>query len=270
MIKYSNAVSDDVNSLKELWLQTFSEDKQQLDSFFEKLFSPEICFTAKSDGELVAMLYMLKTSVNGHNAGYLYAVATKAEFQGRGIISKLINYAIDNSNIELCITLPAEDSLYGFYEKLGFCNNSVNTATVSRSQLSSMAKPYKKDELVVSNYCGIRNRVLKNNFLFWNNNHINFAMDYESAYGAKVIKSNFGYAIVSMENDTAVVSEIICDDNNAPYLIFDILTNFNCNNFKFYLSQNQKFLTSDLQKYGMVKFLTDYKPQNIYIGLPLD
>ena len=33
------------------------------------------------------------------------------------------------------------------------------------------------------------------NFLCWNNKYIDFAFEYNKIYGAKVIKSNFGYAI---------------------------------------------------------------------------
>ena len=274
MIDYSNATDNDINSLKELWLNNFEDNPKAVDLFFDRIFSPDITFVAKEGDTLVSMVYLLDTMVNGHKTAYLYAAATEKSYQGNGIMTNLVDYALNNSNAELCVTLPATSSLYSFYKNLGFTPVTQKTATFSRKSLENLAKSYPKEEVAVSNYCGIRNRVLKNNFLFWNNKHINYAFDYNSLYGVKVIKNNFGYAIFDDDNISAVY-EIICDDINIPYMLNDILTLTNADTFNFRLSDYQQYLLSKADKiskenYGMVRYLSDYKTDNIYANLLLD
>lgn len=274
MIEYSNATDNDVNSLKELWLENFEDNPDSVDLFFERVFSPDISYVAKDGDAVVSMLYLINTMVNGRKAGYLYAAATKKSYQGNGLMTNLVDYALNNSDIELCVTLPATDSLYDFYGKLGFSKITQKTVFFKRDYLEKLAKKYSTEEIVVSNYCGIRNRVLKNNFLFWNNEQINYALDYNSLYGVKIIKNNFGYALFD-DGEVCNVYEIICDDRNIPYILDDILSTANADNFTFRLSDSQQFLITQSDnvkddKYGMVRYLTEYKTDNIYANLLLD
>lgn len=270
MIRLRVAQSSDINSLKELFKNTFKENDEALELFFKRIFKPEICYICLDGDELIAMVYIIPTTVNSRKAGYLYAAATKDEFRGAGVMKGLIHYALSITMQELCVTLPASDSLYGYYEKLGFKPLTSNTAELNREEISEISKPYEVSENVVNGYCGIRNRVLKNNFLFWNNNHIDFAFEYNALYGAKIIKNNYGYAIAFDEGDYCYVSEFICDDKNAPYLLTDLLTEFKNEKFKFHLSPNQKFIDSRPEKFAMVKSITGYNPETIYAGLTLD
>ena len=274
MIDYSNATDNDINSLKELWLNNFEDNPKAVDLFFDRIFSPDITFVAKEGDTLVSMVYLLDTMVNGHKTAYLYAAATEKSYQGNGIMTNLVDYALNNSNAELCVTLPATASLYSFYKNLGFTPITQKTATFCRKSLENLAKSYSNEEVAVSNYCGIRNRVLKNNFLFWNNKHINYAFDYNSLYGVKVIKNNYGYVLFDDDN-VSTVYEIICDDINVPYMLNDILTLTNADTFNFRLSDYQQYLLSKADKvskenYGMVRYLSDYKTDNIYANLLLD
>ena len=216
------------------------------------------------------MLYLFSTSVNGRKTCYLYGAATKETHRKQGIMRNLIDFSLNNTNFEMCVLLPAKESLYNFYGKLGFEKLSCNTAILKREELSSLAKPYVMQELMVNNYCGIRNRVLKDNFLFWNNKHINYAFDYNEIYGAKVIKSNYGYAVAFEEKDICYVLEFICADNNAPYLLTDLLNEYSSKEYRFHLSEKQKFIKSNSETFGMVKYLSDYRPENIYCGLTLE
>ncbi len=270
MIKLRTAEERDVNSLKELFKEVFNENDEALELFFNRIFKPEICYVCYERDELIAMAYIIPSTVNGRKAGYLYAVATKDEFRGAGIMKGLIHYALSITAQEICVTLPASDSLYDYYRKLGFKELTSNTAELSRAQLEKLAKPYEVCELVVGGYCGIRNRVLKDNFLFWNNDFINYAFEYNALYGAKIIKNNYGYAVAYDEGEYCYVTEFICDDKNAPYLITDLLSEFKSDKFKFHLSPNQKFIKSEAQRYAMVKSITGYKPDTIYLGLGLE
>ncbi len=270
MIKLRKAENSDINSLKELFKDVFKENDEALELFFKRIFKPEICYICTEGEELISMVYIIPTSVNGRKAGYLYAAATRDEFRGAGLMKGLIHYALSITAQEICVTLPASDSLYDYYAKLGFKELYSDTAELTREELQKLAKPYEITENVVGGYCGIRNRVLKNNFLFWNNNHIDFAFEYNALYGAKIIKNNYGYAIAYDEGEYCYIAEIICSDNNAAYLFTDLLSEFENKRFKFHLSPNQNFIKAEAERYAMVKSITGYNPEGIYVGLGME
>ncbi len=271
MLKLRVSEKEDVSSLKELFKSVFDENEKALELFFKRIFKPEICYVCYDGETLAAMVYIIPTTINSRKAGYLYAAATKDEFRGAGIMKGLIHYALSITAQEVCVTLPASDSLYDYYRKLGFAELTANTAQLSRSEIEKLAKPFELSELVVGGYCGIRNRALKDNFLFWNNNYIDCAFEYNALYGAKIIKNNFGYAVAYDEGEFCYVSEFICDDRNAPFMLTELLSEFDNGIFKFHLSPNQKFFkNSKPERYAMMKSITGYKPESVYLGLGLE
>ena len=271
MIEMRYACTEDVNSLKELYLSSFDEKPEAVEMFFKRIFKPNNCYIACNRDELIAMVHMLPTKINGRSSRYLYAAATKEEFRGTGIMDGLLKAALSVYAPEICVTLPADEGLYEYYKRFSFKTLEINTAEFSRDEAESLSKQYDDQELVVENYCGIRNRTLKNNFLFWNNDHINYAFDYNVLYGAEVLKSNFGYAVAYKENDTCEVSEFICADDNAPFLISMLLDNFDCKKFRIRLSPNQNFFKNiHKEKFAMARYATRYEPEFIYSGLTLE
>ena len=262
---------EDIDSLKELYINSFDEQPEAVDLFFNRIFKPENCYIAIDRDELIAMVHMLPTTINGKSARYLYAAATKEEFRGCGIMDGLVKAAMSIYAPEICVTLPADDSLYGYYKRFKFKPLEINIAELSRQELEDMATPCEEQELVVDGFCGIRNRVLKDNFLFWNNDHINYAFDYNVLYGAEIIKSNFGYAIAYEEKGVCEVSEFICTDDNSPLLISMLLDKFSCEKFRIRLSPNQKFFkNTKSESFAMARYATRYEPEFIYSGLTLE
>ena len=271
MIEMRYSSNDDINSLKELYLNSFDEKPEAVELFFKRIFKPENCYITVDKGELISMVHMLPTTVNGRAARYLYAAATKEEFRGFGIMDGLVKAALSIYAPEICVTLPADEHLYDYYKRFRFKPLEIDVAELSRKEVEELSEPFDEQELVVENYCGIRNRVLKNNFLFWNNNHINFAFDYNALYSAEIIKSNSGYAIAYEENGICEVSEFICADENSPFLLSMLLQKFNCEKFRIMLSPNQNFFKATHKEiHAMARYATRYEPEFIYSGLTLE
>lgn len=271
MIEMRYAANGDVNSVKELYAASFDEKPEAIELFFKRIFKAENCYIAIDRGELIAMVHMIPTTINGRHARYLYAAATKEEFRGMGIMNGLVKAALSICAPEICVTLPADDHLYDYYRRFKFKSLEINTAVLTRDEAEQLAKPFEEQELIVDSYCGIRNRVLKDNFLFWNNNHIDYAFDYYALYGAEVIKSNFGYAIAIEENGACEVLEFICADGNSPYLLTELLKRFDCESYKIRLSPNQGFFENTKpERFAMARYATKYEPEFIYSGLTLE
>ena len=270
MIDYRLAQAEDINSLKELWIETFDEKGTAVDNLFAVIFSMCNSFVATCDNKIVSMVHLINSQVNGVKALYLYAAATNKDFRSQGIMSSLIKFALNETDAEICVTLPASESLYSYYSKLGFEPLKAKSAVLSRKEVVTLAKPYELQEIFVNGFCGIRNRVLKDNFLFWNNKFIDYALSYNELYGAKIIKNNFGYAILFEDDNVCNVLEFICDNRNAPFLLTDILSVTHSEKFNFHLSPNQLFVNGIEKNYGMAMYMSEYKPDNIYLGLTLE
>ena len=96
------------------------------DTAFEDILF-EHCFkyskTLELDEDTVSILFALPCSLVCDNekkpAIYIYAAATDKAFRGKGYMSHLIE-KLKNDTEKIIFLRPANESLIGFYEKLGF------------------------------------------------------------------------------------------------------------------------------------------------------
>lgn len=123
----------DIPHMKRMWIDVFGDDAALVDRFFELLPSMGTALCAVCEHELQGAAYLLNSEL-WENAKfskklvYVYAVAVEPEARGFGIGSKLVRacrrFCWEN-NFDICCTLPAEDSLYGWYHKIaGFSTAS--------------------------------------------------------------------------------------------------------------------------------------------------
>ena len=121
------ATVSDVPRLREIWKACFGDPDSYLDFYYEKGF-PRFKTVVNRDGETItAMLTVVPASyhANGEtvDAAYLYAVATDPAFQGKGIASRLLlatHELLKKEGVRVSTLFPAEESLYRFYEKVGY------------------------------------------------------------------------------------------------------------------------------------------------------
>lgn len=134
----SFAGKEDVSALKKLWKEAFLEDTfagMFYDVIFYSGMSEEVKILVdrqvnngkESESEIISMLHYIPCCYeNGNtkcNGAYLYALATDRRYRGHGIMGDMIEYAkqmADEQKKDFLYLMPAEDSLYGYYEKFGF------------------------------------------------------------------------------------------------------------------------------------------------------
>lgn len=123
-----NESSEEVKyQLKKLWKEVFLDEDKYLDIFFEKVYHKDYAFKISNNGKIVAMLFMIPYDViihqKNYKALYLYALATQKDYRNRGYMSKLINEAneyADKNNYLFSFLIPANEELFGFYNKYGY------------------------------------------------------------------------------------------------------------------------------------------------------
>ena len=63
---------------------------------------------------------LVDESGESRSCGYFYAVCTAPEARGKGVCAKLMQYAEQNCGYDYASLVPAEESLFEFYRKLGY------------------------------------------------------------------------------------------------------------------------------------------------------
>ncbi len=109
--------------LRELWQEAFGDSESYLDDFFRTAFAPHRCLTAWEAGQLAAAAYWLPCSCRGREGAYLYAVATVKAYRGRGFCHSLleeVHRLLRAQGCAMAVLVPGEDSLYTFYEAMGY------------------------------------------------------------------------------------------------------------------------------------------------------
>ncbi|MDP4152342.1 MAG: GNAT family N-acetyltransferase [Bacillota bacterium] len=139
----------DIPSLKENWKKIFFDSDEYIDLFFEYLFDKSLFLKNDVGDNLVSSAAFIKMNYRLEKevlpAYYIYAAMTLPEFQGRGLMSGLIKDGLiyfAEKEIPLCTVLPANTSLYRYYERFGFTDAfELNSFQIKRKKLFEKAGP---------------------------------------------------------------------------------------------------------------------------------
>ena len=107
----------------ELWHEVFGDEREFIDLFMTEVYRPENMFVCEEQGRVVAMLHIVEMATSLGRAGYLYAIATAANYRGRGCASRLIGQALDvmrQRGYDVAMLIPASNDLKGYYARFGF------------------------------------------------------------------------------------------------------------------------------------------------------
>ncbi len=117
---------EDASRLIKLWRDTFGDPEELISAFLCRLPAFGAGAVAELEGRAVGAAYALDglcSGLAGRDApcGYIYAVAVAPEHRHRGLGAALSQKAAELARLrgaQLICTLPAEESLYPWYEKV--------------------------------------------------------------------------------------------------------------------------------------------------------
>lgn len=194
-----------------LWHEIFGDDEAIIEGFL-KIFSD--CVVVYREGkEVLGMLTLLPISVKSRLGYYVYAVATAMEHRGKGVATKLIEYAkkiCDNKRF--LILSPATVSLEGFYEKLGFlkinCFSKKQVPPDLTSERILPVIPITSTELFI-----LRKEYFKNNSFFeWDIDVLDLM---HNCFKSKFLKigKNESFAVCDIFENFVLIKELCLNDN---------------------------------------------------------
>ena len=260
-----------IGELSRLWKVVFSDNDKFINLFFDKQYNRCETFCYEEDGKVVSAFYLLPCNISFGGqifcGRYLYAAATYPEYRGKKLMSKLINEAqsyCEKQGVDFISLLPAEESLYGYYERFGFKEAMYRFESVIKSDCTQsivLSKINNGEELLEyrNNYCKDR--------LIFGAQELEFIIEAMKFYGSQFLKYEDCYAVINKEDNE--IYEFIGEDISK------------INNFIGYLNDEVRISSpydlnlygeSEKKKFGMIYPINDILNDcaDIYMNLGLD
>ena len=205
-IEFRHPRPGEEHRLRDLFTEAFA-DAAFTDLFFRHGFSPARCLAA-FDGTLLAALHWFDCRLDGQNAAYLYGIAAFTEHRGLGIGSKLIQAALSHLKQQgygSIFLVPAEPSLFGYYERFGF-----RTVSTIREESVTAAAPLPIRRLDPEEYAKLRRAYLPEHSLLQEGPCLALLAGYADFYATD-------RAVAAVTD--GMVWELLGDFSDAPGLI---------------------------------------------------
>lgn len=292
--------------LERIWRLCFNDAPEYVNYFFDYRYNPNTCavYVDESAGRPVAMLHMLDCSVTEDSeiipSQYIYAAATRPDFQKRGIMEQLLGFARRYAKAKgqkYMLLVPSSRELFRYYENRGFHRCfSVRSVFMSRRDLITLSRysgeieglRQRQPSLQLTDIHAVRRDMLidREGFVTWDYKALKYAAGIHEKYGGGIVTvtdgSDAGYAFCSRKKDGSLfVSELIAHGGYDAELIKRILSAYDCDSFEFRLPVYDDFFSNfgDLVDFGMISAVSGRNPVNLltlsgshkpYLGLVLD
>lgn len=122
-MRIENPQPHHIPALRSLWQEAFGDTEEFLDLFFSKAFSPDRCRCVLEEDTPLAALYWFDETCRGQPVAYLYAVATRKAYRGRGLCRELLTHThqdLAGLGYGGALLVPANEDLARMYRKLGY------------------------------------------------------------------------------------------------------------------------------------------------------
>lgn len=122
------ARKEDLERLKTIWKRCFGDEDRYIGFYFDnRNWTKEmaVLLVGNTIASMLAMIPAERISADGRafSTAMLYAVATHPDYQRQGLADKLMEYSnhyLISKQIPETMLVPAEESLFDFYEKRGY------------------------------------------------------------------------------------------------------------------------------------------------------
>lgn len=208
----------DTKKLWALWQEAFGDSEDFLRIFWSTAFSPDRCRCIINDKEALAALYILDCSYKSTKLAYIYAVATAKAHRGKGLCTLLMadtHRYLKNSGYTGAILVPAQESLYSFYENMGY-----KTCTgISEFEVEAGNGNISLTEISAEEFAQLRPTLLNHDAVIQEAENLHFLATY-----AKFYKGEDFILTASIHDDNLNGIELLGNTDKCA----DIVNTLNC------------------------------------------
>ncbi len=216
MIGFANY--NDIDELKLLWGECFSDTQEFIDNYFGSLFESCDVIVARENGKIVSMATLHKVEYvkkgKSKPCGYVYAVATRPEYRGQGYFKKVMSFAKKEAKkrgfIGL-VTVPATQELVKLYKKIGYKTVSKFSLFQMSGEFARARVRYPLTKCGREEFINMRQEYLNTHksYIKLSEKQLGFVYDYVGAENILTtdISGEKKYAVCEKSNDLIVVKE---------------------------------------------------------------
>ena len=138
-------LTSEQREMRAMWHDIFGDEIHEIDSFLVG-HSDAIPLIHKDNDRVVSMLYIVPLQMWGKRVAYIYAVATKPEYRGQGIASKLLTEALQrikaSGKFDIAALIPSSTESKRLYERLGFVDTQTPMEFPASDYLGTGSVPH--------------------------------------------------------------------------------------------------------------------------------
>ena len=198
------ARTEDVPHLRRIWRESFGDEEEYLDFFFERRFVPENTPILTVEGEPAAQLFLLPAALRTQNGlysiDYLFSAATDPKYRKRGFMEKLLRFSrslAKERGKAAIVLLPGSAALYRYYAKCGYETAFFRrTWRCTRETLQSLATPVPSADAVQV----LTARMHTTDGVIWDEAALRYALDEHRAFRGEYAAAGCAFAAVSEED----------------------------------------------------------------------
>lgn len=173
MIEIRSSRPEEIPKQKELLKKCFGYHLAYIDHFYESFCTPEQVLVVAQDGEIDSMAVVIPSTVELSDSrqvsvGYVYALATNPDAQGRGHARQLLNYAdqyIQDKGMKAMVLVPASPALHRFFDALGLTECfGIRKAELLKSNFTGDIEGTSMEPIEADEYNEIRESYLMGTF----------------------------------------------------------------------------------------------------------
>jgi predicted N-acetyltransferase YhbS len=233
--------AEDSSALNNLWQQVFGDPEALVAQFLRRLPELGVGAVAVAEGKAVGAAYCLDGELclsdgSVRPLGYLYAVAVSPEHRHQGLGARLSELAAELSTkrgAEFICTLPAEQSLYAWYQEI----IGVSCALHRRAATVAAEAHLGCERLSAQEYLRRRELLLSGkNHLRLSPAAMEFAELFYSAFGGGLYGCGAGLCAAYSDGKTVLIKELLCPDGvSAQSMAASLAAQLGCGKAVFYL-----------------------------------
>lgn len=235
------ATKDDTASIIQMWYQSFNDEKEFTDYFFENIYDYKNSIVFEDNGTVLSTLQRIPFYIeNSGKSTYIYGACTLPIHRGKGYMNKLLHCCEEldiKEKIKSSILIPQNESLFKFYKKFGYEPSFY--LRKENFKLSDIYNSYEFATATISDADKIKNlyqSTLKNeNYIYRKEDYIKSQIEMFKSLGGEVFllyENNAlkGYAFVWKDVKPSI-AELLCIEKNYENILSNqIMQYYNVDN----------------------------------------
>lgn len=211
--------------LKSLWHACFGDSNEYVDLYFDSHDVSRHTMVFMDGERPISMLSLLPMTVVTRAgimpARYIYAVATKESYRGRGISTRMLDAAhrtMQALGVKLSVLVPASGELYNFYGRRGFDTEFfAGSAIVRADEIRPFLGSFAVSEATPKEFMNIRERAFSGRTMFvrWDGDALGYRLTETAFSGGETLLLSTGeaHAVAVCRNDggAVLVKELALD-----------------------------------------------------------